>query len=93
MSAAGALYAYYLSNASQDTYTLALVIGYYAMIIIGGLGSLRGSVFGALLYSFLPAVLTSLSTTIGPNAPVIGNLLANHEADVKLDRVRSDRSS
>jgi branched-chain amino acid transport system permease protein len=82
VSVAGALYAYYLGNASQDTYTLDLVIGYYAMVIIGGLGSLTGSVLGALLYSCLPAVLTHLGTDVGPNTPVIGNLLNNHEADV-----------
>ncbi len=82
VSMAGALYAYYLGNASQDTYTLDLVIGYYAMIIIGGLGSLNGCVLGALLYSLLPAVLTQLSGAVGPNAPVIGGLLANHQADV-----------
>lgn len=82
VSIAGVLYAYYLSNASQDTYTLDLVIGYYAMIIIGGLGSLNGAVLGAFLYTCLPAVLTQLSSDVGPNAPVIGSLLANHSGDV-----------
>jgi ABC-type branched-subunit amino acid transport system permease subunit len=30
------------------------VIGTYAIIIVGGLGSLSGPVYGALLYGFLP---------------------------------------
>jgi branched-chain amino acid transport system permease protein len=82
VSIAGCLYAYYLGNASQDTYTLDLVIGYYAMIIIGGLGSLTGSVLGAIIYTCLPSVLTALGNDVGPNTPVIGNLLNNHAADV-----------
>ena len=46
---AGALYAYYVSTVNQDTYSLNQVIGYYACVIVGGLGSLQGAVYGALL--------------------------------------------
>jgi branched-chain amino acid transport system permease protein len=81
---AGALYAYYVSTVNQDTYTLNQVIGYYACVIVGGLGSLSGAVYGALLYTFLPPILTQLSSDVGPNAPVIGPLLAQHASDLNL---------
>ena len=44
----GALDAYFVRFVSADTYTLDLAIGYVAMIIIGGLGSLPGSVIRSL---------------------------------------------
>jgi branched-chain amino acid transport system permease protein len=81
---AGALYAYYVSTVNQDTYTLNQVIGYYACVIVGGLGSLQGAVYGAILYSFLPPILTQLSSDVGPNAPVIGHLLSQHAGDLNL---------
>jgi branched-chain amino acid transport system permease protein len=80
----GTLYAYYVTTVNQDTYTLNQVIGFYAMVIVGGLGSLSGAVYGALLYSFLPPILTQISKDIGPDAPVIGKLLAQHSGDVDL---------
>jgi branched-chain amino acid transport system permease protein len=81
---AGALYAYYVSTVNQDTYSLNQVIGYYAAVIVGGLGSLSGAVYGALLYTLLPPILTQLSNDVGPNAPVIGHLLSQHAGDLNL---------
>jgi branched-chain amino acid transport system permease protein len=81
---AGTLYAYYVTTVNQDTYSLNQVIGFYAMVIVGGLGSLSGAVYGALLYSFLPPILTQVSKDIGPNAPVVGKLLADHTSEVDL---------
>jgi len=81
---AGALYAYYVSTVNQDSFSLDQVIGYYACVIVGGLGSLSGAVYGALLYSLLPPILTQLSNDVGPNAPVIGPLLAQHASDLNL---------
>lgn len=78
VSFAGALYAYYLTNASVETYSLELVIGFYAMVIIGGMGSLLGSVLGALLWSFLPPVINTMSDQVDPTTPVLGNLLVEN---------------
>jgi branched-chain amino acid transport system permease protein len=80
----GTLYAYYITTVNQDTYSLNQVIGFYAMVIVGGLGSLSGAVYGALLYSFLPPILTQISKDVGPDAPVIGSLLSQHAGDVNL---------
>ncbi len=50
---AGALSAYYLKYASYDTYTIWVGVMYLAMIAIGGMGSILGSIFGALFITFL----------------------------------------
>ena len=49
----GALQAYYVGVATYETYTLDLTVQYFAMIVIGGLGSLTGSVVGAVLVTIL----------------------------------------
>ena len=41
-SAVGALYVYYLGTTTYEAYSLEFVINYFAIIIIGGMGSLLG---------------------------------------------------
>jgi branched-chain amino acid transport system permease protein len=78
-SAAGALYVYYLGNTSSDVYTLEFVINYFAIIIIGGMGSLLGAVLGAILWQLLPQALTTLSQSVDPATPVLGDLLGQYQ--------------
>jgi branched-chain amino acid transport system permease protein len=52
--AAGALFAIDIAYVNPDTFLVALSILLLASAVIGGLGSLAGAVFGALLYEFLP---------------------------------------
>jgi branched-chain amino acid transport system permease protein len=52
--AAGALFAIETSYVNPDTFPVGLSILLLASAVIGGLGSLAGVVFGALLYEFLP---------------------------------------
>ena len=52
--AAGALFAIEIAYVNPDTFTVALSILLLASAVIGGLGSLAGAIFGALLYQFLP---------------------------------------
>jgi branched-chain amino acid transport system permease protein len=82
VSASGTLYAYYLALGAHGTYTLAMVEGFYAMVIIGGMGSLGGPVVGALLYSCVPAVLSHVSDGVGPSTPVLGSFLSEHSDQV-----------
>jgi branched-chain amino acid transport system permease protein len=78
-SAVGALYVYYLGNTTSDAYTLEFVISYFAIIIIGGMGSLLGSVLGAILWQLLPQAIQTLSTSVDPTAPVVGDLLNQYQ--------------
>ena len=57
----GALYAYYMMSLTPEPFNLWLSIEFIAMIIIGGLGSIPGSVFGAIFIVALNEVL-SLAT-------------------------------
>ncbi len=55
---AGALYAYYMMSITPEPFNLWLSIEYIAMIIIGGLGSIPGSVFGAVFIVALNEILS-----------------------------------
>ncbi|HNY66059.1 MAG TPA: branched-chain amino acid ABC transporter permease [Deltaproteobacteria bacterium] len=50
---AGALWAYYMRSISTEPFTLGLSVEYIAMVIIGGLGSIPGSIFGAVFITGL----------------------------------------
>ena len=77
VSVAGACYVWYLSNAQQEIFTLLLAIQFIAMIIIGGLGSIPGAIFGALLWQLLPSVIDTLSGSFG-KAPLVGDMLSKN---------------
>ncbi len=55
---AGGLAAYYVGGITPEPYSLMLSIEFIAMIIIGGLGSIPGSVFGAIFITLLNELLT-----------------------------------
>ena len=58
---AGGLFAYYTMSITPEPFNLWLSIEYIAMIIIGGLGSIPGSVFGAIFIVSLNEILSNLT--------------------------------
>ena len=54
---AGALIAYQAKIISPETFPITVAIDYLGMIIIGGLGSILGSIFGAIFITLLPEIL------------------------------------
>jgi branched-chain amino acid transport system permease protein len=50
----GVLYTYYLGVANYEQFQINVSIDYLAMIIIGGLGSVLGSILGAVFVTLLP---------------------------------------
>jgi branched-chain amino acid transport system permease protein len=50
----GSLGAYFTAVVTVEAFTLELAILYLAMIIVGGMGSIAGSVFGAVFMTLLP---------------------------------------
>jgi branched-chain amino acid transport system permease protein len=68
---AGGLMAHHSRIVFPDAFSLLVAIDYLAMIIIGGMGSILGSIYGAVFMTLLPEVLklsaTSL-TGVYPNA-------------------------
>jgi len=76
---AGALWAYYTMSITPEPFNLDLSIEYIAMVIIGGLGSVTGSIFGAVFISGLNEILRSLSDIL-TNLPALQGLDLNPAA-------------
>jgi len=57
---AGGLFAYLITYLSPDAFTLELSIDFIAMIVIGGLGSIPGSIIGAVILTGMQQVLAGL---------------------------------
>ena len=66
---AGALYAYLLGLISPDHFTFNQSILYIAMIIVGGMGTVLGSIIGAIFMVLLPEVLNAVSGPIASAYP------------------------
>lgn len=56
-SLAGSLYAHYITFISPGTFSFFYSIQVVTMVLVGGMGSLWGSAFGAILLTLLPEVL------------------------------------
>jgi len=86
---AGALMIHYLGFASSESISILLSIEFLAMIIIGGLGSIMGSIMGTVFMVLLPEVLEAIVAaareTSWGNVPAIVEGLENmKEAAVGL---------
>ena len=54
---AGGLLGYFYGSITPEYFTLTLSVFYLAAIIVGGLGSVLGSILGAIFMTFVPEVL------------------------------------
>jgi branched-chain amino acid transport system permease protein len=61
----GVLYTYYLGIANYEQFQIDVSIDYLAMIIIGGLGSVLGSILGAAFVTLLPIVIRGVMQDVG----------------------------
>jgi branched-chain amino acid transport system permease protein len=57
---AGGLFAYLITFLSPDAFTIELSIDFIAMIVIGGMGSILGSIIGAVILTGMQQVLAGL---------------------------------
>jgi branched-chain amino acid transport system permease protein len=64
---AGGLYSYYAGYLHPENFTILLSIEYIAMIIIGGMGSILGSIFGGVFLTVVPDVIKALADYLGQN--------------------------
>lgn len=72
---AGGLTAHYRNIVTWERFTVDVSVTYLAMIIIGGLGSVSGSFFGATFITLLPAVLTNLGRALKTTFPFVENII------------------
>jgi branched-chain amino acid transport system permease protein len=73
---AGALIAYQAHIISPENFPISVAIDQLGMIIIGGLGSILGSILGAIFITLLPEVLRVLTGALGESFPKLVDLFA-----------------
>ncbi|HHB90283.1 MAG TPA: branched-chain amino acid ABC transporter permease [Anaerolineae bacterium] len=66
---AGALIAHWRQIVTWERFTIEVSIFYLAVIIIGGLGSVSGSIYGAIFMVMLPAMLNNLGRALSGVVP------------------------
>jgi branched-chain amino acid transport system permease protein len=64
MGVAGVLFAHKIAFLAPDIFTILLSIQLLLLVIVGGLGSLHGAVFGAIFVALLPPVIAILRDSI-----------------------------
>jgi len=79
---AGSLYAHYLGHINEELFPLIESIWMLGMIIIGGLGSITGAIFGAMFIRLLSYGIYYLTPMIGAAIPALEMSIAN--ASTKL---------
>lgn len=82
VTVAGVLYAYYLGLMSNEAFDLTLVVGYFAMIIIGGMSRISGAVAGAIVWQFLPQLVETASLQLAGSSPGLSEALARYQGQV-----------
>jgi branched-chain amino acid transport system permease protein len=65
---AGALYAHYLLFVSVEAFNILFSIQFLGMVIIGGLGSIMGSLMGAAFMVLLPEVVQGFADALAGGA-------------------------
>src|SRR5262249_60228954 len=58
MGLAGALFAHKIGFLAPDIFSVLLSIQFLLMVVVGGLGTLHGALFAAVVLSFLPLIIS-----------------------------------
>src|SRR5258706_8896685 len=58
MGAAGALFSHKIGVLAPDIFTVLLTIQFLLMVVVGGLGSLHGALYGAVFVAILPVLIS-----------------------------------
>jgi len=78
---AGALWAYYMTSITAEPFTLGLSVEYIAMVIIGGMGNIAGSIYGAVF-------ITGLNETLRWLTDIFMNIDALHGVGLTIAPLR-----
>ena len=70
---AGGLWAYYLRYVGVDQFTLYFSVWYMGMLIVGGLGSILGAIFGVIFIRGLQEIITALAPILVEYLPKAGS--------------------
>ena len=72
---AGGLLGYFYGQITPDYFLLTLAVFYLAAVIVGGLGSVLGSVLGALFMTFVPETIRLVAQASSNMFPGVAGLL------------------
>ena len=73
---AGTLFSYYMTNVNAEFFSINFAIQFVAIIIVGGMGSLAGSVVGAAVWLLLPAVINGFASQAGSTGSALDRILS-----------------
>ncbi len=71
---AGALWGHYTKLVSPENFTVNYSIDFLAIVIIGGLGSVMGSLYGTIFWTYMPIILRDVATALTTAVPNIEKL-------------------
>jgi branched-chain amino acid transport system permease protein len=71
---AGSLWGHYIGIITPEHFNVMISIQYLSMIIIGGLGSIYGSIMGAVFMTLLPEILRVISGLFSGQYPILVNI-------------------
>ena len=69
---AGMLMGLFQGLVNNETFTVIISISLLMMIVIGGLGSIHGAFFGAIVIAFLPQAISIASKSVGTTVAIPG---------------------
>jgi branched-chain amino acid transport system permease protein len=64
MGVAGALFAHKIGYLAPDIFTVLLSIQFLLMVVVGGLGSLHGALYGAVFVALLPVLISEARDSV-----------------------------
>src|SRR5437016_11088478 len=64
MGVAGALFAHKIGFLAPDIFSVLFSIQFLLMVVVGGLGSLHGAVFGAAFVAMLPVLISQARDSV-----------------------------
>ena len=79
---AGCLMAYYQKWIVPGSFDLSLSIAYIAMVIMGGLGTILGSILGAILISGIPHAIVYLTDVVKAVYPALSGLIVDFKLGI-----------
>ncbi|RJR39551.1 MAG: branched-chain amino acid ABC transporter permease [Desulfobacteraceae bacterium] len=77
---AGSLYAMTLSFIGPEHFTFLMTIEYLAMVLVGGVGTIAGTVFGAVFMTLLPEAIRLLRDAFSQDYPFLVTRMADLQA-------------
>jgi branched-chain amino acid transport system permease protein len=81
MGVAGALFAHQVGFLAPDIFSVLLSIQLLLMVVVGGLGSLHGALFGAVFVALLPVAIAQARDALPAWAGAVASALGRGAAD------------